>query len=359
MPLVSDAATRLGFNPARLKAAATLAQTSEIDWPRDLAQALEQGVLDAPPYNIPRGPVAVRGGTNGLVLRHGETVVSWGNIERPDFTFSVAKSYLALLAGIAIGDGLIGDVHDTVRSYALDPSFDEPQNQSITWHHLLQQTSEWEGTLFGLPDLVDRNRDVGSDGDNARKGQHRDLRPPGTFWEYNDVRVNRLSLSLLQLFKKPLPDVLKGRIMDPIGASDTWRWYGYDDSAVLIDGRPMTSVPGGTHWGGGICINSADHARVGQLVLQHGNWQGRQLIPSDWIERLWLPCDIKADYGYLWWLNTAHCYSATAPVSSVFAMGAGGNLIWILEERDIVVVARWLNGAATDAVIGAIMESIV
>ena len=65
----------------------------------------------------------------------------------------------------------------------------------------------------------------------------------GWFWEYNDVRVNRLSLALLRLFRRPLPEVLAQRIMRPIGASDDWAWHGYWTSVVEIDGKMMEPSP--------------------------------------------------------------------------------------------------------------------
>src|SRR5262249_56313726 len=120
------------------------------------------------------------------------------------------------------------------------------QNRDITWRHLLTQTSEWQGTLFGKEDRIDHNRVVGRVVSlavaEAPKGTRRQLKKPGTFYEYNDVRVNRLSLSLLQLFKEPLPAVLKRRLMDPIGASADWRWDGYRNAPVKPDGKDM--VPG-------------------------------------------------------------------------------------------------------------------
>src|SRR5712691_7498537 len=161
------------------------------------------GVADEPPApdNV-LGPVRPRGGPNGVVLRRGYIAAEWGDTGRADMTFSVAKSYLATLAGIAVMRGLIRAIDDPVRGYALDDAFASAQNRSITWRHLLEQTSEWQGTLWGKPDTIDHNRDVGkSELGDADKGQPRPMRPPGTLWEYNDVRVNRLSLSLLQLFR--------------------------------------------------------------------------------------------------------------------------------------------------------------
>ena len=102
------------------------------------------------------------------------------------------------MAGLAVAGGLIRDVDDPVSEYKLDDAFDSPQNRTITWRHLLQQTSEWQGTLWGKPDTIDHNRDLGqSDLGHTDKGRARPLKTPGAYWEYNDVRVNRLSLCLL------------------------------------------------------------------------------------------------------------------------------------------------------------------
>ena len=113
-----------------------------------------------------------------------------------------------------------------------------PHNGAITWRHLLQKTSEWEGTLFGKSDVIDRNRNLAVEG-KGRKGDARLLRPPGMFWEYNDVRVNRLSLALLRRFRRPLPEVFAERIMQPIGASSDWSLARLRNSSVEIDGRMM------------------------------------------------------------------------------------------------------------------------
>ena len=231
-----------------------------------------------------------RGGHAGIVYRGGKLLAEWGDTARADMTFSVAKSYLALIAGLALGDGLIRSLDDKAGDYALDDGFRSEQNRDITWRHLLTQTSEWQGTLFGKEDRIDHNRMVGLAVAEAPKGTPRLLKKPGTFYEYNDVRVNRLSYSLLQVFKEPLPSVLKRRIMDPIGASADWRWDGYRNSTVTIDGKEMISVPGGGHWGGGIVISARDLALMGLLVAQGGAWNGKQILPKGWVEELVKPC---------------------------------------------------------------------
>ncbi len=350
-----------GFDPVRLTDAIALAETVESTWPRDLeAMSMLPGVteIEPPPWNEILGPLKSRGGPSGLVLRHGLIAGQWGEPERVEMTFSIAKSYLAVLAGLAVADGLIGDIDDPVSQTVLIAAFTSPHNRRITWRHLLTQTSEWEGTLFDKPDLVDRNRQVGANADNSRKGQHRNLVAPGGFWEYNDVRVNVLSLALLHRFRRPLPKVLKERIMDPIGASGHWQWHAYRNGVVEIEGRPMACVPGGSHWGGGIWIDSYDHARFALLIQRQGRWGDRELLPASWIQALRTPCPIRPDYGFLWWLNTDGAVYPSAPTTSLFTRGAGSHVIWIDPALELIMVARWIDKESVDDLIGAVMAAL-
>lgn len=264
----------LGFDANRLAEAVAFAESAETHWPRDLSAGLAaiEKSREPAPWNEALGPSKNRTGPNGLILKNGSIAASWGDTSSVEMTFSAAKSYLSILAGLAVADGLIGSIDDPVRDYAIDAAFDTDQNRDITWRHLLNMTSEFEGSLWDKPDLIDRHRRIGADADNSKKGTHRDLQPPGSFWEYNDVRVNRLSLCLMQVFRRPLPDVLKERIMGPIGASDTWTWHHYRNSFFEIDGVPMASVPGGAHWGGRIvdcfarpCPHGATHRPARRL----------------------------------------------------------------------------------------------
>jgi len=354
-------AAEAGLDAEKLAGAVAFAEAAETPWPRDLSRGLAAGTAtrEPPPWNKVLGPTKDRGAPNGLILRGGRIAAEWGDTQRADMTFSIAKSYLSILTGVAVSRGLIRDLDDPVREYALDDGFDTPQNRGITWRHLLHQTSEWQGTLWDKPDLIDRNRQVGVGADNSRKGSHRELQAPGSFWEYNDVRVNRLSLSLLQVFRRPLPEVLHEAIMDPIGTSSAWEWHAYRNARFEIDGKSMPSVPGGAHWGGGIFISSRDHARVGLLMARGGRWNAQQLLPESWIAASRTPCPINPQYGFLWWLNTGGGHYDQAPESSFFAVGAGQSTIWIDPEFDLVVVTRWNDEAKVNTLIGRVMDSVI
>ena len=306
-------------------------ETTQI--PEDPGVYLEERFAGIPHQEIV-GPTAPRGGVNGIVLKDGYIVAEWGDTDREDMTFSVTKSYLSTVAGLAWADGLIPNLNGRIGESVYDGTFASAQNRDITWHQLLQQTSEWEGTLWGKPDLADR-----------REGIDRELQAPGTFWEYNDVRVNLMAYSLLHRFKRPLPQVLAERVMNPIGASDDWRWHGYETSWVELGGERMQSVSGGGHWGGGFIIDTRDHARFGLLALRSGRWGDRQLVPAEWFSMALTPTPLKPDYGYMWWLNTDRQLFPAAPASAFFALGAGStNVIYVDPEHDLVTVTRWVDG---------------
>ena len=348
------------MNNHRIEQAVRFAIEHETSWTRDPGDGWGIHHQDPPPWNRLLGPVHSRGPVSGAIVLDGRTLTTWGEPDRADLTFSVAKTYLALLAGVAHDTGLLPDVDEPVGARISGIGFDRGHNASVTWAHLLQQTSEWEGECFGVPDQVDRYRSVQFQGSGpaGRKGDARPLQTPGTHWEYNDVRINQLSLALLHLFGRPLPEVFSESIMRPIGASDAWSWVGYDHAWIKLRGRAVQSVPGGTHWGGGVSISSMDQVRVGELLLQDGKADHRQVISSQWIERMRTPCAIAPFYGYLIWLNTAQRVFPQVPASSYFAIGAGSSFTWIELERRMVLVVRWIDADCADAFFGRILQAI-
>ena len=340
----------VGMNPERLAAAVEFAKQSANPSSKNLAEVIAVSFANEP-FNEIVGPTKPRGDANGMIVRHGYIVAEWGDTQRVDMTFSVTKSYLSTVAGLAWDAGMIRDLHDPVRRYVRDGKFDGDHNARITWHHLLQQTSDWSGTLWDKPDWADR-----PEGSDRQKWVNRDLHAPGTYYKYNDVRVNLLAYSLMSVWREPLPVILRQKIMDPIGASPTWRWHGYKNSWVTLQGRKMQSVSGGGHWGGGLFICTRDHARFGYLFLRNGRWRDQQLISEKWIEALRVPTEVKSDYGYMWWLNTDGKRISKAPATSFWGAGFGGNYIYVDQENDLLVVLRWTP--RLEGVINRIVESI-
>lgn len=340
---------QLGINKQWLDSAVKFAVNNENKVERDLRIANLKAYSKEPGYSI-IGPMRERGGAAGLIIKNGFIAAQWGDISRVDMTFSATKSFLSTIAGLAIDDGLIKNVHDYVNKYVWDDTYNGEHNSKITWEHLLNQSSDWSGTLFGLEDWADRPPKEGSIDDWKNRTMHE----PGTFFKYNDVRVNVLAYSLLEVYRKPLPQLLKEKIMDPIGASTTWRWYGYDNSYINIDGLMMQSVSGGGHHGGGLFISAIDQAKFGLLFLRKGKWKNQQLLSEKWITEVHQPSASNKDYGYMWWINTSGKWKDVS-ANIYYAAGFGGNYIVIDNEHDLVVVARWMD----DDKMGEFMKLVI
>lgn len=346
-------ASEVGINAAKLQEAVDFALANETKKQKDLRMAILEA-FSREPYHEIVGPTKERGGPAGLIIRDGYIIAQWGDVERVDMTFSVTKSYLSTTAGLALDAGLITDVTEKVKDYVWDGTFNGEHNSKITWEHLLNQSSDWSGDLFGMPDWGDRPPREGGIDD----WKNRELKEPGSSFKYNDVRVNLLAYSLLHVWRKPLPMVIKKKIMDPIGASSKWRWYGYENSWVNIDGVKMQSVSGGGHSGGGFFINTLDHARLGLLFLRNGKWRDQQLISEKWVKMIQKPSSANPSYGYMWWLNNGSRKWDGVPGSIYYAAGFGGNYIVVDEEHDLLIVTRWLDSPKLGEFVKKVLNSI-
>lgn len=363
-----------GFNPDTLQSAIDFAIANESENPKDLEKAHYQG-FGREPFGDPVGPFKVRGPQTGIIIKDGYIIAEWGEPFRVDMTFSVTKTFLSTTVGLAYDRGMIRDVNDKVHTYmapvvpfqphqmAYDRAdhFDEPDvlalfesehNQKITWDHLLRQSSAWKGTLWGKPDWADRPaRDRSSWYDEERA-------EPGTEYEYNDTRVNLLALAATNIWREPLPKVLKAYVMDPIGASSTWRWHGYENSWIVLDGAPVQIVSGGGHWGGGMFLSARDQARLGLLTLNDGKWGNQQIISKEWVELSRTPGPANGGYGYMNYFINAEGRYPSAPATSWAHLGSGTNMVYCDPEHNLVIVARWIKGNAIDEFLRRVIASI-
>jgi Beta-lactamase len=362
----------VGMDEVKLKKAVDFAIANETTNPKNLELNHYQSFGIREPLSDPLGPLPERGAANGIIIKNGYIIATWGDIEREDICNSVTKSFLSSVVGLAYDKGLIRSIDDTVYRYVapikfynplpqsrnpltgeqLYELFNTPHNRTITWDHLLRQVSDWEGTLWGRPDWADRpDKDV-------TKWIKETRNRPGSVYEYNDVRVNALALATLNVWRKPLPEVFKENIMDPIGASLTWRWYGYDNSWIVLDGKIVQSVSGGGHWGGGTILNATDMARFGYLTLRDGKWKDKQILSQQWINWSRTPTQAEPTYGFMnWFLNTDKKYLPSAPASAFAHIGNGTNMIYVDKENDIVAVVRWIDDKAKDEFIKKMLEA--
>ena len=369
---------QVGMNAAGLQAAIDFAIANEATDPRDLGLRHEM-TFGREPHGSGVGPFRTRAPATGVVVRNGYLVAEWGEPSRVDMTYSVSKSFLSTTVGLAVADGLIVDVQDRVGPYmapvtlpegdgerglhASDYShepvtlFEDEHNRKITWDHLLRQTSAWRGTLWGKPDWADRPAEDRSSWYDMERPE------PGTAYEYNDTRVNLLALAATQVWRRPLPVVLRERVMDPIGASRTWRWHGYRNSWITLDGQHIQSVSGGGHWGGGMFISAYDQARFGLFTLHRGNWDGEQLLPDSWFEMALTPTAARESYGFMnFYLHRTDSSGRrsmpSTPEDSFRHVGSGSNIVYVDPANDLVVVTRWIQGAALDEFLGKVLAAI-
>ncbi|NNF00268.1 MAG: serine hydrolase [Pyrinomonadaceae bacterium] len=363
------------IDAAKLNAAIEFAKSNEATAPRDqeLGQAMTFG---REPFGEATGPFKVRGAMTGIIIRNGYIVAEWGEPFRVDMTHSVTKSFLTATVGLAYDQQIIKDLKAPVYKEmapvsrydplqrADDPNklgkskflalFESAHNKRIDWDSLLRQTSDWEGTLWGKPDWADRPaRD-------RKTWLTRKRNAPGAAFEYNDVRVNLLALAALNMWRKPLPQILKNNIMDEIGASQTWRWHGYENSYVLMDGKIIQSVSGGGHWGGGMFINARDMARFGLLIERNGKWKRRQILSEAFLKLAETPTGARPTYGFMnFFLNTDRKLYPKAPEGTIAFLGNGTNIVYIDRKNDLVIVARWIENSKIDEFLGKVYESLL
>ena len=363
-----------GLDPALLKVAIDFAIASEAKAPRDL-KLNHYRSFGREPFGEAIGPLKERGEPSGIIIRNGYVIAEWGDPYRIDITNSVTKSLLSTVVGLAYDRGLVPNLDDQVYKYVppillynamptgnkadafgqksdLIEPFNTPHNKQITWRQMLQQNSDWEGTLWGKPDWADRPSKEYTDWLTARNA-------PGTVYEYNDTRVNALSLAALAVWRKPLPEVLKEHVMDPIGASNTWRWYGYENSWIVLDGKAVQSVSGGGHWGGGMILHAYDMARFGYLTLHNGKWKDRQLVSEQWNKLSQTPSGPEPTYGFMnWFLNTEKKLWPSAPDKAFGHIGNGTNIVYVDPVNDLVIVLRWIEDSQIDEFLKRLLASI-
>jgi CubicO group peptidase (beta-lactamase class C family) len=365
----------MGVDSARLADAIAFAIAKDARAPRDMEESHYRS-FGREPFGQGIGPFKPRGEPTGVIVRGGYVIATWGEPDRVDMTHSVTKSFLSATVGMAVDRGLIASVRDTVwksqaPTYPLHltaPSepgstmgsphflqpFDSPHNRTIIWDDLLRQTSDWEGTLWGKPEWADRPAQ------NAAEWQTRARKAAGTTYEYNDVRVNVLALAATNIWRRPLPEVLRDHLMDPIGASRTWRWNGYDNAWITLDGRPVQVVSGGGHWGGGMFINAWDMARFGLLTQRRGMWGDRRILSEEWVKLSLTPTVPQPTYGYMnWFLNTDRKWMPSAPASAFGHVGNGTNLVFVSPEHDLVAVIRWIDNGSIDEFLGKMLGAVV
>lgn len=244
---------------------------------------------------------------------------------------SITKSAVALLVGIAFDRGLLQNLDAPILSFF--PEYSDlrtPEKDRVTLRHLLSMTS-------GL-DWPERAISSFSPGNILRWGfvspdPYRFVleRPieasPGTAWNYNSGGVWVLGAMLRKLAEQPVDQFAKEALFDPLGIKD-WEWGRFPN------GDPGTS--------GSLQLRPRDLAKLGQLVLDNGVWQGRRIVSADWIKQMTArqsPSRFSfgswRSYGYLWWQGRSSIDNHE--IDWVGAVGRGGQRLYVVPTLRLVV----------------------
>jgi CubicO group peptidase (beta-lactamase class C family) len=249
-----------------------------------------------------------------LVQRHGQLVFEryyhGATAGKPRNVFSVTKSVVSALVGIAIRDGGLESVDQRLVDFFPGELNDvpDPRIRRITLRHLLTMTAGYHGTAaVDSEDWVRLllNRPLESD--------------PGREFFYDDGSAHLLSAVLTKVTHSPAEKLADRKLFAPLGiAHPKWQSDGQGNSL------------GST----GLLLRSRDLLRLGELYLRQGRWRGRQLVPAAWVgdstsEQIAIPGGYA--YGYLWWINTG-------PRGGFLAQGYAGQMIAVFPRLDLVAV---------------------
>ncbi len=277
-----------------------------------------------------------------VITVNGETVVERYDDSGPDETANIAsvtKSVVSTLVGIAIDEGhlRLDDTLDRLLpAYVPDMS---PDVRSITLQQLLTMTS-------GLP--ADGAPGTGRPGrDWVRHTlQQGVVQAPGTGFAYASAGSHLLSAILVEATGRPVLDYAREKLFDPldIDTRPAAQPDSLEPTAILRYEQAEFAWPRdpqGIHVGFGfIKLTARDMAKLGNLFLEDGRWQGEQIVPADWVREATSPV-VRAgdpavpgeDYGYQWWVTRAGSHGAFA------AVGLGGQIIEVVPDLGLVVVA--------------------
>jgi CubicO group peptidase (beta-lactamase class C family) len=280
-----------------------------------------------------------------LVVRHGKLVfehyfagtdenlgkqvgeVNFGPETRHDAR-SMTKSVTDLLVGIAIDRGWIKSIDASVFSFF--PQYADlrtPEKDRISLRHLLTMSSGLEWHEFDTPYTSDTNSEIAMD--NAKDPYRYALEqpvvaPPGRLWNYNSGSTELLGAILRKATGKPLDQLARTLLFEPLGITDV-EWYKY------AQGNPSAAA--------GLRLRPRDLAKIGQLVLQRGAWNGKQVVSAGWIDASTTP-QIQGFlvffYGYQFWLGRSLVDKHV--VDWAAAWGLGGQRVFIVPDLDLVVV---------------------
>jgi len=240
---------------------------------------------------------------------------------------SLTKSVTSLVVGIALDRGWIKNVDASVFSFF--PEYGElrtPEKDDITLRHLLTMSAgfAWTDPSMSYGNQADTESLMIRAPDPYRYLLELPLAtPPGQSYHYNSGETSLLAAVLQKASGKGFDVLAQEVLFDPLGISDV-EWMRY------ANGDPIA--------GWGLRMRPRDVAKVGQLMLDHGKWHGKQIVPEAWIAQSTIP-QFNGEglffYGYQWWLGRS--LIERREIDWIAGVGLGGQRLFIVPDRDLVV----------------------
>jgi len=268
-------------------------------------------------------------GTLGFVVLDDDLLVYeryFGGADRQtrQTSFSVAKSFLSTLIGIAIDEGLIGSVTDPVTEYLPELSERDPRFERITLRGLLTMSSgiRYEEQSLPLPWGDDVDTYYGTDLRDLGLSATQIVRPPGQEWLYNNYNPLLLGLVLKRATGKSVADYMATKLWQPLGAEADATWN------LDSEGSGFEKMESGLN------ATPVDYARFGELFLHAGEWNGQRIVSQDWVREA-TAADVTTDpaghYQYFWWIDTQR-------PDRFYALGNFGQYIYVAPDAGAVIV---------------------
>lgn len=260
-----------------------------------------------------------------MAVFRGRVILACGDVARPFEAHSVRKSLVSGLYGTAVARGEIS-LDSTLDDFTVDEQ--TPRTAAERSATIRQVISARSGVY--LPAAYGASQD--------RRRPARGSHAPGTHWFYNNWDYNVAGVVYERATREDLYESFHRRLVEPLGMED---WKPADGFRVY---EPAKS----RHPAHTFRISARDLARFGQLYLQRGQWDGKQIIPADWVTESTRPHTDDGDgtgYGYMWWTYQAGSqltarYSSLSKYTFFRALGTGEQGLWVIPGADLVVVHR-------------------
>lgn len=277
-----------------------------------------QGLIQAGRYARNHGSKGVVVIRNGYLIAEGYAQ-GWNRNTRQT-GYSIAKSFTSALYGMLIEDGTLVDEHELVGSYIPSWSINNNPNKGVVEiRDMLAMHSGLHWDFFSDYVLMPASRNQSS----FAVGQSMD-HSPGDVWVYNNMGVQVLSRSFLEITGRQPLDYATTDLFDVIG---------------MWDASWMKDTRGNTLTYQSVIANAREFAKFGYLFLRNGEWDGQQLVSPNWVQLSTTPSQtLNPFYGYLWWLNTGGLEMTDVPADAFYAAGLGEKRIYVVPSKDLVVV---------------------